>query len=190
MKLFDRDGNPLYRVSYPQRVYADFAAIPTLVVDSLLFIEDHDLLDPQNPRRNPAVEWSRFALAVAGRIASVVNPRFREGGASTLATQTEKFRHSPGGRTVGVGEKLRQMVTASARAYRDGPDTTATRRQIVTAYLNSEPLASLPGYGEIIGVPEALWLWYGTDLAEANRVLSAPAATPAQLERRRSIGRP
>ena len=189
MKLFDRDGNPLYRVSYPQRVYADFAAIPTLVVDSLLFIEDHDLLDPQNPRRNPAVEWSRFALAVAGRIASVVNPRFREGGASTLATQTEKFRHSPGGRTVGVGEKLRQMITASARAYRDGPDTTATRRQIVTAYLNSEPLASLPGYGEIIGVPEALWLWYGTDLAEANRVLSAPAATAARRARKAEVYR-
>ena len=102
-------------------------------------------------------------LAVAGRIASVVDRRFREGGASTLATQIEKFRHSPGGRTPGVGEKLRQMLTASAHAYRDGPDTTAARREIVTTYLNSTPLGSRPGYGEVIGVPEALWIWFGTD---------------------------
>jgi membrane peptidoglycan carboxypeptidase len=189
LKLVDRDGNPLYGASYPQRTYADFRSIPPVVVDSLLFVEDRDLLDPQNPRRNPAVEWSRFTLAVAGRIAGLVDRRFREGGASTLATQSEKFRHSPGGHTPGVVEKLRQMVTASARAYRDGPDTTATRRQIVTAYLNSEPLASRPGYGEIIGVPEALWLWYGTDLVEASRVLTLPATTRAQLARKAEVFR-
>jgi membrane peptidoglycan carboxypeptidase len=137
-----------------------------------------------------AVEWSRFTLAVAGRAAGVFDRRFREGGAGTLATQTEKFRHSPGGRTPGVGEKFRQMVTASARAYRDGPDTRAARRQIVIAYLNSEPLASRPGYGEVIGVPEALWLWYGTELAQANRVLTAPRRPrPKLLARGRSIDR-
>ena len=37
--------------------------------------------------------------------------------------------------------------------------------EIVTAYLNSTPLASMPGYGEIIGLPDALWVWFGTDLA-------------------------
>ena len=147
LELFDRDRNPLYQASYPERAYKDFASIPPLVVDSLLFIEDHDLLDLQNPQRNPAVEWGRFMLAAAGRVASVVDRRFREGGASTLATQIEKFRHSPGGRTPGIAEKFRQMVTASARAYRDGPDTTAARRDIVTTYLNSTPL----------GVAARLW---------------------------------
>jgi len=95
LQLLDRDQNPLYQASYPQRVYSDFKSIPPLLVDSLLFIEDHALLDPQDVRRNPAVEWGRFMLAVAGRIASFVDRRFREGGASTLATQIEKFRHSP-----------------------------------------------------------------------------------------------
>ncbi len=38
--------------------------------------------------------------------------------------------------------------------------------------MNSTPLASMPGYGEIIGVPEALWVWFGTDLAEATKVLN------------------
>jgi len=189
VRLFDRDGNQLYRASYPERAFADFHSIPPVVVESLLFVEDRDLLDPHEPRRNPAVEWSRFTLAVAGRAAGLLNRRFREGGASTLATQTEKFRHSPGGRTPGVGEKLRQMLTASARAYRDGPDTRAARRQIVTAYLNSEPLASRPGYGEIIGVPDALWLWYGTEIAEANRVLTAPATTKAEIARKGEVYR-
>src|SRR6516165_6110710 len=181
LTLFDREQNLLYQTSHPERAYPDFASIPPLVVKSLLFIEDRDLLDPENPGRNPAVQWGRFMLAVAGRVAGVFDHRFREGGASTLATQIEKFRHSPGGRTLGVIEKLRQMVSASALAYRDGTDTNPARQQIVTTYLNSEPLASRPGYGEIIGVPDALWFWYGTDLAVANRVLTAPATTKAEI---------
>jgi membrane peptidoglycan carboxypeptidase len=189
LELFDRDQNPLYRTRYPERTYDDFAAIPPVVVNSLLFIEDHDLFDFQNPRHNPAVEWSRFMLAAAGRIASVVDRRFREGGASTLATQIEKFRHSPGGRTPGIAEKLHQMVTASVRAYREGPDTTAARREIVTAYLNSTPLGSWPGYGEVIGISEALWIWYGTDPAEATRVLTTPAKTRTQEARKGVIYR-
>jgi membrane peptidoglycan carboxypeptidase len=189
VRLFDGDGNQLYGASYPQQTFADFGSIPPVVVESLLFVENRDLLDPHELRRNPAVDWSRFTLAVAGRAASLFDRRFREGGASTLATQTEKFRHSPGGRTLGVGEKFRQMFTASGRAYRDGFDTRSARRQIVTAYLNSEPLASRPGYGEIIGVPAALWLWYGTDLAEANHVLTAPAATKTEIARKGEVYR-
>lgn len=189
LRLYDRDGNPLYAASYPERAYRNFSSIPPLIVNSLLFIEDHELLDPENPHRNPAVEWSRFMLAVAGRAADLVDRRFREGGASTLATQIEKFRHSPEGRTLGGVEKLRQMVSASARAYRDGPDTTAARRRIVITYLNSETFASRPSYGEIIGVPEALWLWYDTEMTEANRVLSTPAATATELARKGEVYR-
>ncbi|MGH7029726.1 MAG: transglycosylase domain-containing protein, partial [Stellaceae bacterium] len=189
LRLFDRDGAPLYRARYPERSYQDFASIPPLVVASLSYIEDRDLLAPRDPRRNPAVDWDRFMLAVAGRVAGVVDRRFRAGGASTLATQTEKFLHSPGGRTPDVSEKLRQMLTASMRAYLDGPDTMAARSRIVTTYLDSEPLGSRPGYGEIIGVPEAMWRWYGTDLAEADRVLTSPPATPAELARKGQIYR-
>jgi hypothetical protein len=43
VKLFDRDQNPLYEASYPERAYKDLSSIPPLVVDSLLFIEGHDL---------------------------------------------------------------------------------------------------------------------------------------------------
>jgi membrane peptidoglycan carboxypeptidase len=189
LRLFDRNGAPLYRARYPELSYRDFVSIPPLVVASLSYIEDRDLLAPQDPRRNPAVNWDRFMLAIAGRVAGVVDRRFRAGGASTLATQTEKFLHSPDGRTPDVSEKLRQMLTASTRAYLDGPDTMAARRHIVTTYLDSEPLGSRPGYGEIIGVPEAMWRWYGTDLAETDQALTSPAATPAQLARKGKIYR-
>ncbi|HEY1259018.1 MAG TPA: transglycosylase domain-containing protein [Stellaceae bacterium] len=189
LKLFDTGGGLIYRASYPERTFAGFGAIPPLVVNSLLFIEDKDLLDPGDPDRNPAVDWPRFILAAGGRVGGVVDRHLRAGGASTLATQTEKFLHSPAGRTPGSIEKLRQMATASARAYLDGRDTTLARRHIVTTYLNSEPFASRPGFGEVIGVPEALWRWYGTDLAEADRVLTSPAATPAAMARKAEIYR-
>jgi membrane peptidoglycan carboxypeptidase len=187
LALFDRAGTPLYEASYPAWGYVDFQAIPPIVANSLLFIEDRYLLDTRYPQRNPAVEWNRFLLAAGGRALDWLDPALKQGGASTLATQTEKFQHSPAGRTGGVGEKLRQMATASARAYLDGPDTTAARRRIITAYLNSTPLSSRPGDGEIIGVGNGLWAWYGTDFAEANRVLSGPASTPAELSRKATI---
>src|SRR5260221_14628844 len=68
-------------------------------------------------------------------------PRLRRGGASTLATQIEKYRHSPDGRTENATEKMRQIVTATARAYLDGFETIAAQREIVTAYLDSTPWA-------------------------------------------------
>ena len=189
LKLFDSDGGLIYRASYPERSFASFGSIPPLVVSSLLFIEDKELLDPSEPDRNPAVDWPRFMLAAAGRLGGLVDRHLRAGGASTLATQTEKFLHSPAGRTPGPLEKLRQMVTASARAYLDGRDTMPARRHILTTYLNSDPFASRAGFGEVIGVPEALWRWYGTDLAEADRVLTSPAPAPAALARKAEIYR-
>jgi hypothetical protein len=40
---------------------------PLLVTASLSFIEDRDLLDPEHPNRNPAIEWRRFLLAALAR---------------------------------------------------------------------------------------------------------------------------
>lgn len=170
--LRDRTGAPLYAASYPEDSYDRFDSIPPVVVRTLLFIEDRYLLETRYPHYNPAIEWKRFAQASLGWVAGLVNPRLRRGGASTLATQIEKFRHSFGGRTVGVFEKLRQMQAATLRAYLDGPDTYAARQRTVTTYLDSTPLGSRPGYGEVIGLGDGLNVWYGTDVGEANRVLS------------------
>ena len=131
--------------------------MPTIITETLSFIEDRHLFGPGSAERNPAFEWKRLGLAMAGRIGRVVDPPLNQGGGSTLATQIEKFRHLPAGLTGGIGEKIRQMLTASARAYMGGRDTSRRRQEIVTTYLNATPLASMPGYGEVIGVPEALW---------------------------------
>ena len=80
-------------------------------------------------------------------------------GASTLATQIEKYRHSPQGVTGSAGEKFRQMMSASFRAYLDGEETLAARRRIVLDYLNTVPLAAFPGYGEVHGLGDGLRVW-------------------------------
>jgi membrane peptidoglycan carboxypeptidase len=187
LEVLDADGRSLYSARYPQRVYADFNAVPPLLAQSLLFIEDRHLLDADRPMRNPALDAGRFADAVVDEFQHFVNPAHAGSGGSTLATQIEKFRHSPGGRTVSVAEKFRQMASASLRAYADGPDTLAARRRIVVDYLNSVPLGAKPGYGEIQGIGDALLAWYGRDFDEVNRLLSADAPTTADSLRRRAV---
>src|SRR6266853_1774991 len=100
--LNDRRGEPLQAAPYPAAAYERFEQIPSILVDTLRFIEDRDLLDRKHPYRNPAVEWRRLALAAAGRVGGVLDRDLRRGGASTLATQIEEYRHSPAGRTEGV----------------------------------------------------------------------------------------
>jgi membrane peptidoglycan carboxypeptidase len=185
--LKDSSGRTLETTSYPSAVYRRFEEIPPLLINTLRFIEDRELLDPSDPYRNPALEWRRFAWAAAGRLGGIVDPRLRRGGASTLATQIEKYRHSPDGRTESITEKMRQIVSATARAYLDGFETTTAQREIVTAYLDSTPLGSRPGYGEVIGFGDAMSAWFGVDLAEVNRLLSHRVASDAETGRRAQV---
>ncbi len=104
-----------------------------------------------------------------------------------MATQIEKYRHSPEGRTESVSEKMRQIVTATARAYLDGFETITAQKEIVTAYLDSTPLGSRPGYGEVVGFGDAMSAWFGVDLAEVNRLLSHRAASDAETRRRAQV---
>ena len=183
---------PIYDYVYPQRHYADFASVAPLVVNTLLFIENRDLLSQDFPAINPAVDWPRFTKAALSQLGRALDLQDDSAGGSTLATQIEKFRHSPGGRTPSAREKLRQMISASVRAYQKGPETLAARQQIALAYLNSVPLAAAPGHGEINGLGDGLWLWFGAELEEVNRLLNteqAPEQLPAQgLALRQVIG--
>jgi membrane peptidoglycan carboxypeptidase len=52
-------GNSLNQSDYPKRVYPNFASIPPLVVETLSFIENRHIMDPNQPYRNPAIEWPR-----------------------------------------------------------------------------------------------------------------------------------
>ncbi|MBI1790645.1 MAG: transglycosylase domain-containing protein [Acidobacteria bacterium] len=180
LAVLDRAEEPLFVARYPGRTYPDLQSIPPLVVASLLFIENREVLDSSHDYRNPAVEWDRLAKAILDVSVHQVYRGHPISGGSTLATQLEKLRHSPGGRTASAGEKFRQMATASLRAYQDGPRTLEARRRIVCDYLNSLPLASLPGYGEVSGLGDGLWAWYGADFDRVNHLLRSPEAGQEQ----------
>jgi membrane peptidoglycan carboxypeptidase len=174
LSLLDSDGKPLYQAKYPTRGYGRFDDIPDILVNALLYIENRELLTEQYPTRNPAVEWDRLAQALLEKGISLVDRNRNVPGGSTLPTQIEKYRHSPEGLTASMGEKLRQMSTASLRAYLNGPNTLEMRRETVTAYLNTVPLAAAPRYGEVNGIGDGLWAWYGLDFDEVNRILAKP----------------
>ncbi|MBP2292454.1 transglycosylase domain-containing protein [Azospirillum rugosum] len=180
--LLDRSGATMFSARYPERTFASFEDVPPLVAKTLLFIENRELLNEDEPRRNPAVEWDRFAGAVLMLPVQWLKPGSRSPGGSTLATQIEKYRHSPDGQTTGVTEKLRQMLSASVRSYLDGEETGAHRRRILVDYLNSTPLTARAGFGEVNGLGDGLWAWFGTDLAIAEKVLSEEPADARALQ--------
>lgn len=172
LQIVDHHQQTLASHPYPERVYPGFQAIPEIVVNSLLFIENRELLDPRFPRRNPAVEWDRLARAVLDLARSKVDPDQKVPGGSTLATQMEKYRHSPQGLTSSAEEKLRQMVSASLRAYRNGEETLESRHQIVLDFINSMPLGAVPGAGEVNGLGDGLFFWYGADFPATSSLLA------------------
>ncbi len=173
LQIFDRRDQVLFDSFYPERVYSNFDVIPDVAVRTLLFIENRELLDPQFPFRNPAVEWDRLALALIDKGLGLIIPGHHVPGGSTLATQIEKFRHSPNGQTSSMQEKFRQMVSASLRAYLNGEKTSESRRRIVLDYINSMPLGAIPGHGEVTGLGDGLFAWYGAELTQWTRTLSA-----------------
>lgn len=179
LRILDRAHRVLFQAHFPDRVYADFGSIPSLIVATLLYIENRELLDPRYPKRNPAVEWARLSKAALTYPRRLFGSEERSPGASTLATQLEKLRHSPQGVTRSVEDKLRQMASASLRAYLDGQETLATRQQLVVDYLNAFPLGAVSGQGEVIGLAAGLKAWFGADFDEINRLLASPA--PAEL---------
>lgn len=179
--LFDRNNHPMYSASYPTHLFSDFLSVPPLIVDTLLYIENRELLKPGPVTRNPVVEWDRLFYAVIGRLFKGVAPEFNAGGGSTLATQIEKFRFSPGGQTVGIKDKLRQIVSASIQAYMDGPDTRAVREHIVLDYLNSTPLSARQNFGEVNSLGDGLWAWFGRELSDTTAALSLPETDSGSL---------
>jgi membrane peptidoglycan carboxypeptidase len=142
LEIWSKDGDLLYRASSGDRQFRNFDDIPIILLKSLLFIENRELELDDSSTVNPAIEWDRFGwagLAFTGRKIGLPLPA--EGG-STLAVQLEKYRHSPNGRTSSASDKLRQILAASLRVYRSGPDTQEERRKIVLEYMNTMPLAA------------------------------------------------
>lgn len=187
LQILDTNREVMYQMVRPQRVYGGFDDIPDTVIRTLLFIEDRKLLSGQFPNLNPAVDWGRFAKAVVVQAAELANLDMPSMGGSTLATQMEKFRHSDNGMTSSIGEKLVQMISASVRAYQNGEDTSSYRQRLVLDYVNSVPLSAAPGYGEVNGLGDGLFVWYDTEFDEVSRLLKLKDPTGPELEEQARI---
>jgi membrane peptidoglycan carboxypeptidase len=175
LRIVDQNDQPIFSAIYPAHGYSNFNAIPPLVLNTLLFIENRELLNDANKNVNPAVEWDRLGFAALQMMARKLGADINVPGGSTLATQLEKYRHSPDGYTESMVEKFRQMTSASLRAYLQGPDTREMRRQIALAYLNSMPLAATAKLGEIHGLGDGLSAWFGADFNSVNQLLTTGA---------------
>ncbi len=175
------DSSSLFRYEQREFLFERIDAIPPLVVKTLLFLENRDLDRPATSWQNPVIEWDRILKAGFMYVGAKLHLPVLVQGGSTLAVQLEKFRHSPNGRTDTPLEKLRQIVGASLKAYREGANTRAWRERIVVDYLNSVPLAAAPGYGEIHGLGEGLYAWFGMRLDDVVRRLNSPGQSPAKV---------
>ncbi|WP_339678225.1 transglycosylase domain-containing protein [uncultured Zhongshania sp.] len=182
LTIFGENGSTLFSAREPQSYFRNYAEIPPLLLKSLLFIENRELLVEKSPTKNPVVEWDRLTQAAFSR---VLHPGESGPGGSTLATQMEKYRYSPRGLTSDHNEKLRQLVSASVRYYHSDKSSRDARKMIVLDYLNSTPLSGRAGYGEIHGIGDGLKRWYGIDLKYANYVLTSTSDTVGINEKAR-----
>ena len=175
------DGEPLFGYDQSEFLFAKIENIPPLVVKTLLFLENRDLDRSTMPWQNPVIEWDRTLKAAMMYVGAKLNLPVPMQGGSTLAVQLEKFRHSPNGRTDTPLEKLRQILGASLKAYREGPNTRSWRERIIVDYVNTVPLAAAPGYGEIHGLGEGLYAWFGMRLDDVAAALNSPGQTGTKV---------
>ncbi|MFH2013332.1 MAG: transglycosylase domain-containing protein [Pseudomonadota bacterium] len=164
LQLNDKDGLEAYHVNRNTLLFPSFKSIPPLLVKILLHRENRELLDFDHPFLNPSVEWDRLSLASIKYLGKKLFGIPGGIGGSTLVTQMVKFRHSSKGITRGPVDKIRQIIGGSLWAYRKGPTTVETRKEIVREYLNEMPLGAAKGYGEINGIGKGMWAWFGKDI--------------------------
>jgi membrane peptidoglycan carboxypeptidase len=191
LQITDDNNDVIYQARYPNQTFPDYKSIPEVLVKSLLYVENRELDDEHPDTWNPVIDWGRLFNASLGHGMRKLGLPGDRSGASTLATQIEKFRHSPDGRTTTGSEKIQQMFTASVRAYGKGQNTVEARHDIVLQYLNSMPLAAYPKFGEVNGYGDAMAVWFGVDMKEASEFLSRPESelSDAEMQKKAQIYR-
>jgi membrane peptidoglycan carboxypeptidase len=188
LTIRDTHGALLHGTSQAQLpVWRSLDEVPPLVVNSLLFIENRSIGIDSGPMQNPAVDLGRSAKALALYMGRSIGMSWPLEGGSTLATQLEKFRHSPAGHTSSPQEKLRQIVSASLAAYHEGMSTRRPREQIILDYLNTMPLGAAPGIGEVNGLSQGLAAWFGSSARDVFAALRAPEDSPEKARAYRQV---
>lgn len=169
LTLKGANGEVIYQAKYPRQVFKDFNDIPELWWRSLLYVENRELLDHQMDDKNVTVELDRLALAVFKRMGKKVGLHTNGPGGSGIIVQLEKLQRSPGGRTADEKAKLRQILTAMVKYYKD-----KDAKQFVVEYFNLVPLASTKLDGEVAGFAEGMEIWFGRDIEKVKTLLKTP----------------
>ena len=94
--------------------------------------------------------------------------------------QLEKFRHSPKGAQNRPLKNTASLLAQASRLTAKG-GILAWRERIIVDYFNTVPLAAAPSYGEIHGLGEGLFAWFGMQLTDVVSALKAPGLTPAKV---------
>ena len=176
LDLYDDKHQLLYTArSVAQRVYANFDAGAKIVAGRYAALHRR----PRTARNRTSQKATRPSTGSPARPRRVrpglcmpINPSPGAPERQHAGDADRKISPLPGGRTASAHEKLQQMQSASIRAYLRGEDTTSVRRQTVVAYLNTVPLTAKAGYGEINGIGDGLWAWYGRDFDDVQHALS------------------
>ena len=148
------------------------------MVQSLLFIENRDLLDHERPYLNPAVDWGRFAQAALSQVGKMLGFSAHSSGGSTLATQIEipplcRRAHRQHRRQA-AADALGQRTQLSRRPgqLRRAPGHRAHLPQLG---------AAVGGAGlAVTGLADGLWVWYGADYRQVGGALDSKAGLAAQ----------
>ena len=57
LQITDKTNQVIFSAIYPAYGYPDFKSIPPVILNTLLFIENRELLNDENVTINPAIEW-------------------------------------------------------------------------------------------------------------------------------------
>jgi membrane peptidoglycan carboxypeptidase len=79
------------------------------------------------------------------------------------------------------------MASGSVRAYQNGEDTSLYRQKLVLDYVNSVPLSAAPGFGEVSGIGDGLFVWFGTEFDEVSRLLNLKNPSWDDLEKQARV---
>ena len=110
LRILDCRNDSLFQERYPKRIFERFEDIAPMLVQSLLFIENRELLNSEHPKRNPAVEWDRLANAVLLKAKGSLTGDSR----------------SPGGSTLEAQENIGMEVAEKLARYSDNGTTTSS----------------------------------------------------------------
>lgn len=184
IKILDRHRHSIYEFEHPNQ-FKNFEHISPFILKALLVWENdklrHLVLPPNNSNNaqesdielNYLIEGPRIIKSLGEYLQYKVTGEGAFSGGSTLMTTLEKITNTPGGRTQGVTDKIRQMIGAGLHLYAN--DSSSGIKKALVDFLNTVPMAGGPRTyeGELYGFGASYYAWFGHSIDELNAQLNS-----------------